>query len=159
MGGAPYKSDNKGVGTLSSVSAFNHERVPTSCWQQLDAPKANNWTKYKVKFWWHTTLWTALCTIYTKNIHADITLSNKLTLAYHSSILWVAIGAGNIEVMRTVNEVTLITTASNIIQVNWASTSTKMSTAKGYCTCWHKVCLHSQSPNALSLPLTLSCVS
>ena len=25
--------------------------------------------------------------IYTKNIHADITLSNKLTLAYHSSIL------------------------------------------------------------------------
>ena len=30
------------VGALSSVSAFNHERVPMSCFQQLDAPEANN---------------------------------------------------------------------------------------------------------------------
>ena len=35
------------VGALSSVSAFNHERVPMSCLQQLDAPEANNWMNKK----------------------------------------------------------------------------------------------------------------
>ena len=33
----------RGVGTLSSVSAFNHKRVPMSCLQQFDALEANNW--------------------------------------------------------------------------------------------------------------------
>ena len=28
MGGAPYKSAKEGVGTVSSVSAFNHKRLP-----------------------------------------------------------------------------------------------------------------------------------
>ena len=58
MGGAPYKSAKKGVGTLSSVSKFNHKKAPTSCLQQVDAPKANNLTivdneattSFKVKF-------------------------------------------------------------------------------------------------------------
>ena len=30
------------VGTLSSVSAFNHERAPMSCLQRLNALEANN---------------------------------------------------------------------------------------------------------------------
>ena len=34
----------RGVGALSSVSAFNHERAPMSCLQRLDALEANNWT-------------------------------------------------------------------------------------------------------------------
>ena len=39
MGGAPYKSAKD---VLLSVSAFNHERAPMSCLQQLDAFEANN---------------------------------------------------------------------------------------------------------------------
>ena len=68
MGGAPYKSVNKGGGALLSNSAFNHDRMPMSCLKRLDALKANNWTTitcngttsgFKVESWWHTTLWTA----------------------------------------------------------------------------------------------------
>ena len=33
MGGTSYKSAKVGVGALSSVSAFSHERVPISCLQ------------------------------------------------------------------------------------------------------------------------------
>ena len=29
----------RGMGTLSTVSAFNHERVPTSCLQRLEPSK------------------------------------------------------------------------------------------------------------------------
>ena len=45
MGGAPYKSAKEGVGALSTVSAFNHERAPTSCLQRLEALEANNCTQ------------------------------------------------------------------------------------------------------------------
>ena len=45
MGGAPYKTAKEGVGALSSVSAFNHKRAPTSCLQWLDAPKLDNGIK------------------------------------------------------------------------------------------------------------------
>ena len=31
MGEAPYKSAREGVGTLSSVSTFNHKRAPMPC--------------------------------------------------------------------------------------------------------------------------------
>ena len=42
MGKAPYKSAKEGrVGSISSASAFNYERVPMSCFQQLNALKAN----------------------------------------------------------------------------------------------------------------------
>ena len=34
----------RGMGTLLSVFTFNHERVPMSCLQRLDALEANNWT-------------------------------------------------------------------------------------------------------------------
>ena len=37
------------VGALSTVSAFNHERVPTSCLQRLKALKVNNWTQNNVQ--------------------------------------------------------------------------------------------------------------
>ena len=37
------------VGALSSVSAFNLERVPMSCLQRLDDLKANNWTNNNVQ--------------------------------------------------------------------------------------------------------------
>ena len=33
------------MGALSTVSAFNHERAPTSCLQQIEAIEANNWTQ------------------------------------------------------------------------------------------------------------------
>ena len=36
------------VGTLLSVSAFNHKGAPTSCLQRLEAPEANNWTQNNV---------------------------------------------------------------------------------------------------------------
>ena len=39
----------RGVGTLSTVSALNHERVPTSCLQRLEALEANNWTQNNVQ--------------------------------------------------------------------------------------------------------------
>ena len=35
----------RGVGTLSTVSAFNHERAPMSCLQRLEALEANNWAQ------------------------------------------------------------------------------------------------------------------
>ena len=38
-----------GVGTLLTVSAFNHERAPTSCLQRLEALKANNWTQNNIQ--------------------------------------------------------------------------------------------------------------
>ena len=38
-----------GVGTLSGVSALNHERAPMSCLQRLDALEANNWTNSNVQ--------------------------------------------------------------------------------------------------------------
>ena len=31
----------RGMGALSTVSAFNHERVPTTCLQRLEALEAN----------------------------------------------------------------------------------------------------------------------
>ena len=39
----------RGVGALLTVSTFNHERVPTSCLQWLEALKANNWTQINVQ--------------------------------------------------------------------------------------------------------------
>ena len=39
----------RGVGALSTVSAFNHERPPTSCLQRLEALEANNWTQNNVQ--------------------------------------------------------------------------------------------------------------
>ena len=39
----------RGVGALSTVSAFNHERAPTSCLQRLKALEANNWTQNNVQ--------------------------------------------------------------------------------------------------------------
>ena len=59
----------RGVGALSTVSAFNHERAPTSCLQRDLKPskqiighkiKYNGITRgFEVESWWHTTLWTA----------------------------------------------------------------------------------------------------
>ena len=43
MDGALYMSA-KEWGRYFCVSAFNHERTPMSCLQQLDGSKANNWT-------------------------------------------------------------------------------------------------------------------
>ena len=63
-------------------------------------------------------------------------MQHNLTLASHSSILWVAISAGDSGAAWTVSESTLTTTASNTVQVDWTNTSTKMSTAEWNCTCW-----------------------
>ena len=51
MGGAPYKSAKEGVGTLSNVSTFNHERapIPMSCLQLLNAIEANIWTNNNIQ--------------------------------------------------------------------------------------------------------------
>ena len=49
MDRAPYKSAKEGGGHSSTVSAFNHERAPTSCLQRLEALKANNWTQSNVQ--------------------------------------------------------------------------------------------------------------
>ena len=39
----------RGVGALSTVSAFNHKRTPTSCLQRLEALEANKWTQNNVQ--------------------------------------------------------------------------------------------------------------
>ena len=39
----------RGMGALSIVSAFNHERAPTSCLQWLEALEANNCTQNNVQ--------------------------------------------------------------------------------------------------------------
>ena len=39
----------RGGWALLTVSAFNHERAPTSCLQRLEALKANNWTQNNVQ--------------------------------------------------------------------------------------------------------------
>ena len=73
MGKALYKSAKKGVGALLSVFRFNHERVSTSCLQQLDALEASSWTSitdngttsgFEVESWWHTTLYSNHVPIY-----------------------------------------------------------------------------------------------
>ena len=51
----------RGVGTLPSVSEFNHERVPMSCLQWLDALKVNIWTSNNVQRS-HQQLWSQLLT-------------------------------------------------------------------------------------------------
>ena len=40
----------RGVGVLSTLSAFNHERAPMSCLQRLKALEANNWTQNNVQW-------------------------------------------------------------------------------------------------------------
>ena len=39
----------RGVGALSTVSAFHHKRTPTSCLQWLEALEANNWTQNNIQ--------------------------------------------------------------------------------------------------------------
>ena len=39
----------RGVGTLLSVSTFNHKRAPMSCLQRLNVLKANNWTNNNIQ--------------------------------------------------------------------------------------------------------------
>ena len=59
----------RGVGTLSSISAFTHKRAPMSGLQLVDALEANNLTitynrinsGFQVESWLHTTLWIAPC--------------------------------------------------------------------------------------------------
>ena len=59
----------RGVGTLSTISAFDHERAPMSCLQRLEAFEANNWMQNNVqqnhqqlRSQRHTTtLWTIRC--------------------------------------------------------------------------------------------------
>ena len=63
----------------------------------------------------------------------------KPTLTSHSSILQVAIETLEVSSRGTwaVNEMTFTATAANIIQVDWTSASTKVSTVEGYCICWY----------------------
>ena len=42
---------------------------------------------------------------------------------------------------RAVKEVTLTATASNIVQVDWTSTTTKLTSTKGDCICWCQMCI------------------
>ena len=49
MDGAPYKSAKVGGGRSFECFAFDHESVPMSCLQQLDALGANYWTKNNVQ--------------------------------------------------------------------------------------------------------------
>jgi len=83
-----------------------------------------------------------------------------LTLASHSSILWVAISAGDSGAVCTVSEVALAATAGNIVQVDWASTSIKMRVTEGYCICWYKLAQNTSFFRwfhyALTMALTLS---
>ena len=60
-----------------------------------------------------------------------------LTLAPHSSIFWVAIVAADKGAVWAVSEVTFTASTVNIVQVDWTSTSTKVSTTKGNSTCWY----------------------
>ena len=49
MGRAPYMSAKGGVGALSTVAIFNHERAPMSYLQQLEALEANTWTQNNIQ--------------------------------------------------------------------------------------------------------------
>ena len=49
-----------------------------------------------------------------------------------------AIVAGDKGAVWTVNQVTLTASTVNIVQVDWTSTSTKVSTAESNCICSHK---------------------
>ena len=70
------------------------------------------------------------------------TAKNIYTLTSHSSILWVTSVAVDNRATGAVGEVTLTTTAFNIIQIDWTNTSTKVSIAKWYCT--YLVCEHTK---------------
>ena len=49
-GWSTSKVCQRGVGVLLSVFAFNYERAPMSCLQQLDALEANNWTSNNIQW-------------------------------------------------------------------------------------------------------------
>ena len=61
-----------------------------------------------------------------------------LTLTSHSSILWVATWTADKGAVWAVSEVTFSASAVHIVQVDWTSTSIKVSSNKGYSTCWYK---------------------
>jgi len=89
MDGARLSSPSKrGVGTLSSVFAVNHERASMSCSQQQDALEENSWTNnniqqshqwLRVKTWWHTTLSTAL-------FHCELAVRATLVMSIYTKL-------------------------------------------------------------------------
>ena len=60
------------------------------------------------------------------------------TLTPHSSVLIVARETVDSEAFCAVSKVAFTTIAVNIVQVNRANTSTKVSIAKGHCICWYR---------------------
>ena len=64
----------------------------------------------------------------------------KHTLTPHSSILPVASWAADKRTLWTFNEAILTATAGHIIEIDWTSTSTKVSISERNCTCWHAIC-------------------
>jgi len=66
--------------------------------------------------------------------HDNTSIHNYSTLTSHSSIFQVACITTDSGAAGAVHEVALTTTAMNIVQVDWANTSTKVSIAEGNCT-------------------------
>ena len=66
----------------------------------------------------------------------------KHTMTPHSSILPVASWAADKWASWTFSEAILTATAGHIIEIDWTSTSTKVSISERNCTCWHAICEH-----------------
>jgi len=52
------------------------------------------------------------------------------------------------KIPQTVEEVSFTTSAANIVEINWTSTSTKMGSAECYCICIKVYMYISYTPNA-----------
>ena len=60
------------------------------------------------------------------------------TLTSYSCILWVTTWTADSSASRAINQVVLTTSAANIVQVDCASTSTKMGSTESHCICKNK---------------------
>ena len=65
------------------------------------------------------------------------TATSWSTLTSHSSIFWVATVTVDSWAVRAVSEIPFTATAANIIQEDWTSSNTKVSTTEGYSIYWH----------------------
>ena len=73
--------------------------------------------------------------LYLKFTHIKILLcccSYNFTLTSDSSIIIMSVTTDS-EATRAISEVTLTTTATNIVQVDWTSSATKMNIGEGSC--------------------------
>ena len=102
------------------------------------------------------TFWLLILKIGTGAWYADFMKYNSAflqTLTSHSSILCMTLQTVDIRMsLRAVSKVSLPSSAANIVQMNCATSSTKMGITEGNCICWNRYTISWDSNLIFSLP-------